>query len=168
MAPGRRTGGRKRGTPNELSIGCMKAQVAAAVPALDALDALDQLRLVAKTFQDLIEAELAKPNPSRDYLFACYDRLARILEKIARYERPKLQAITLAGDARHPLRVQPDLSVLTDAELDALAPRCPELESKTGNIERRGSSISDSLEGASEAPHLTGQLTFRACNRARN
>jgi hypothetical protein len=39
------------------------------------------------------------------------------LEKIALYERPKLQAITVTGDAK-PLRAKPDLSLLT--ELDQL------------------------------------------------
>ena len=49
---------------------------------------------------------MAKAKPDGDYLFACYDRLAHVLEKIVAYERPKLQAITLAGDGANPLEVR--------------------------------------------------------------
>jgi hypothetical protein len=116
-APGERRGGRAKGTPNRLSIGRMKAEVASSATQLDALD---QLRQLADTFRGFIEAELAKPKPSRDYLFACYDRVARILEKIVPYQRPKLQAITVAGVSTSPPRVPPDLSRLSDEELDQL------------------------------------------------
>jgi hypothetical protein len=95
----------------------MKAEVASSTPQLDALD---QLRQLADTFRGFIEAELAKPKPSRDYLFACYDRVARILEKIVPYQRPKLQAIAVAGDPTSPPKVPPDFSRLSKDELDQL------------------------------------------------
>jgi hypothetical protein len=117
MAPGRKTGGRTRGTPNKLSIGRVKAQFSTVATEFDALD---RLREVANTFQDFIETELVKPKPSREYIIACYDRLARVLEKILPYQRPKLQAVLVAGDPTYPLRLAPDLSVLSDIELDQL------------------------------------------------
>jgi hypothetical protein len=42
------------------------------------------------------------------------------LRQIIPYERPKLAAIGVAGDQVNPMRVKPDLTKLTDEELDQL------------------------------------------------
>jgi hypothetical protein len=50
--------------------------------------------------------------------------MSRVLEKLLPYEKPRLAAITVKGDTDSPLRVQADLSLLTDAELDTLEKIC--------------------------------------------
>jgi hypothetical protein len=42
------------------------------------------------------------------------------LRQIIPYERPKLAAIEVSGDQINPARVKPDLTKLTDEELDQL------------------------------------------------
>src|SRR5271169_464043 len=71
-----------------------------------------------------IEEERAKPRPNARQLETLYDRFSRILDRLMPYERPKLAAVTVKGDAENPLRVKADLTVLTDAKLDTLEKLC--------------------------------------------
>jgi hypothetical protein len=71
-----------------------------------------------------IEEERAKSRPNARQLETLYDRLSRILDRLMPYEMPKLAAVTVKGDTDSPLRVQADLSLLTDAELDTLEKIC--------------------------------------------
>jgi hypothetical protein len=48
------------------------------------------------------------------------ERMRDTLRQIIPYERPKLAAIEVAGDQVNPMRVKPDLTKLTDEELDQL------------------------------------------------
>jgi hypothetical protein len=77
-----------------------------AVGASDAYDpAYDDLKRMAVQFKEWI-AEEKKRKPLRmGLLITLHDRLARILEKTCQYEKPKLQAITLAGDHNNPVQV---------------------------------------------------------------
>ena len=109
-APGERRGGRKKGTPNKLSIGRVKAAVATAAPEFDSLD---QLRLIAKHFLDQATAEGKKKKANMRWLNDCLDRAARVLRDIVPFEHPKLSAVKLGGDPNAPL----NLSSLSDNEL---------------------------------------------------
>src|SRR3984957_18366555 len=86
--------GRIKGIPNKRTL----AAAAMAVGASDAYDpAYDDLKRMAVQFKEWI-AEEKKRKPLRmGRLITLHDRLARILEKTCQYEKPKLQAITLAG-----------------------------------------------------------------------
>src|SRR3984957_7568731 len=109
--------GRIKGIPNKRTL----AAAAMAVGASDAYDpAYDDLKRMAVQFKEWI-AEEKKRKPLRmGRLITLHDRLARILEKTCQYEKPKLQAITLAGDHNNPVQVRADLSKLV-ARLDRLA-----------------------------------------------
>ena len=70
-----------------------------AVGASDAYDpAYDDLKRMAAQFKEWIAAEKKRKPLRMGRLITLHDRLARILEKTCQYEKPKLQAITLAGD----------------------------------------------------------------------
>jgi hypothetical protein len=49
-----------------------------------------------------------------------YEHMRDTLRQIIPYERPKLAAIPPAGDQNNPMQVKPDLSKLSDVELDQL------------------------------------------------
>jgi hypothetical protein len=109
--------GRIKGIPNKRTL----AAAAMAVGASSAYaPAYDDLKQMTVQFKEWIAVEKKKKPLRVDRLITLYDRLARILEKTCQYERPKLQAVTLAGDHNNPLRVRADLSVLSDAELESL------------------------------------------------
>jgi hypothetical protein len=48
------------------------------------------------------------------------ERIRDMLQRILPYERPRLSAIEVSGDQLNPTRVKPDLTKLTDEELDQL------------------------------------------------
>jgi hypothetical protein len=56
--------------------------------------------------------EMVSDQSRRDTL---RDQLVRLLHKILPFERPRLAAMTVKSDAENSLRVQADLTVLTDA-----------------------------------------------------
>jgi hypothetical protein len=109
--------GRIKGIPNKRTL----AAAAMAVGASDAYDpAYDDLKRMAVQFKEWI-AEEKKRKPLRmGRLITLRDRLARILEKTCQYEKPKLQAISLAGDHNNPVQVRADLSKLNREQLLAL------------------------------------------------
>ncbi len=77
-----------------------------AVGACDAYDpAYDDLKRMAVQFKEWIAAEKKRKPLRMGRLITLHDRLARILEKTCQYEKPKLQAITLAGDHNNPVQV---------------------------------------------------------------
>jgi hypothetical protein len=64
------------------------------------------------------------PETARQRALARHDllqeRIKETLRYILPYERPKLAAIEVSGDQLNPTRVKPDLTKLTDEELDQL------------------------------------------------
>ena len=109
--PGERRGGRQKGTPNKLSIGRMKAQLAVSAPEFDPYD---QLEIIAKTFLERARAERRRDKPNMRLVDDLLDRAARVLRYMVPYTRPRLTAMKVSGDQDAPLF---DLSTLTDSEL---------------------------------------------------
>jgi hypothetical protein len=75
---------------------------------------------MAAQFKEWIAEEKKRKPPRMGRLITLHDRLARILEKTCQYEKPRLQAITLAGDHNNPVQVRADLSKLNREQLLAL------------------------------------------------
>ncbi len=98
-------------TPNKLSIGRMKAQMAAGVPEFDPYD---QLENIAKTFLERARAEQRRDKPNMRLVDDLLDKAARVLRDMVPYKRPRLTATKVSGDKEAPLF---DLSTLTDSEL---------------------------------------------------
>jgi hypothetical protein len=109
--PGERRGGRQKGTPNKLSIGRMKAQLAVSAPDFDPYD---QLEIIAKTFVERARAEQHRDKPNMRLIDDLLDKAARVLRDMVPYKRPRLTAMKVSGDRDAPLF---DLSALSDSEL---------------------------------------------------
>ena len=120
--------GRKKGTPNK------RTPARAVLRRIDAEgiagagfgpgDAYRALWEQVGILRQELAAEERKRSSDKSQRDTLRDQLARILYKILPYERPRLAAITVKGDTDSPLRVQADLTVLTDAELDTLEKLC--------------------------------------------
>jgi hypothetical protein len=61
-----------------------------------------------------------QPKPKQRPLETLCDRMSRVLDKLMPFERPRLAAVTVKGDADNPLRVKADLSALSDEKLNQL------------------------------------------------
>jgi hypothetical protein len=109
--PGERRGGRQKGTPNKLSIGRMKAQLAVSAPEFDSYD---QLEIIAKTFLERARAERHRDKPNRRLVDDLLDKAARVLRDMVPYKRARLSAMKVSGDQDAPLF---NLSALSDSEL---------------------------------------------------
>jgi hypothetical protein len=48
------------------------------------------------------------------------ERIRDLLQRLLPFERPRLSSIEMSGDQLNPTRVKPDLTKLTDEELDQL------------------------------------------------
>src|SRR5215468_10690643 len=103
--PGERRGGRQKGTPNKLSIGRLKAQLAVSAPEFDPYD---QLEIIAKSFLDRARAEQHRDKPNMRLVDDLLDKAARVLRDMVPYTRPRLVATKISGDKDAPLF---DLSV---------------------------------------------------------
>jgi len=109
--PGERRGGRQKGTPNKLSIGRMKAQLAVSAPEFDPYD---QLEIIAKTFLEQAHAEQRRDRPNMRLVYDLFDKAARVLRDLVPYKRARLTAMKVSGDEDAPLF---NLSALSDREL---------------------------------------------------
>jgi len=109
--PGERRGGRQKGTPNKLSIGRMKAQLAVSAREFDSYD---QLEIIAKTFLERARAERHRDKPNRRLVDDLLDKAARVLRDMVPYKRARLSAMKVSGDQDAPLF---NLSALSDSEL---------------------------------------------------
>jgi len=109
--PGERRGGRQKGTPNKLSIGRMKAQLAVSAPEFVTYD---QLEIIAKTFLERARAERHRDKPNRRLVDDLLDKAARVLRDMVPYKRARLSAMKVSGDQDAPLF---NLSALSDSEL---------------------------------------------------
>jgi hypothetical protein len=109
--PGERRGGRQKGTPNKLSIGRMKAQLAVSAPAFDPYE---ELEIIAKTFLEQAHAEQQRDRPNMKLAFDLLDKAARVLRDLVPYKRARLTAMKVSGDEKAPLF---DLSALSGSEL---------------------------------------------------
>jgi hypothetical protein len=107
--PGERRGGRQKGSLNKLSIGRMKAQLAA-----PDFDPYDQLEIIAKTFLERARAEQVREKPNVRVIDDLLDKAARVLRDMLPYKRARLSAMKVSGDRDAPLF---DLTTLSDKEL---------------------------------------------------
>jgi len=83
-------------------------------------DAYRALWFEVAEYRKEIASESRRRNPSINRIDFLRDKLVGTLAKLLPYERPRLAAITMAGDQNNPPRVKPDLSKLSEAELDQL------------------------------------------------
>jgi len=109
--PGERRGGRQKGTPNKLSIGRMKAQLAVSAPEFDPYD---RLEIIARTLLEQVDAEKRRDRPNMRLVCDLLDKAARVLRDMVPYKRARLSAVKVSGDEDAPLF---NLSALTDNEL---------------------------------------------------
>jgi hypothetical protein len=110
MAPGRKTGGRAKGTPNKRTA-ALRAHLATGDSGFDPYG---QLEALAKELLSEIEQERGSLKPSQPRVDQLRDMLARVLRDMVPYKRPRLTATKVSGDRDAPLF---DLSSLTDSEL---------------------------------------------------
>jgi hypothetical protein len=109
--PGERRGGRQKGSLNKLSIGRVKARLAASAPEFDPYD---QLEIIAKTFLAQAAAEQRRDRPNMRLVYDLFDKAARVLRDMVPYKRARLTAMKVSGDEDAPLF---NLSSLSDGEL---------------------------------------------------
>jgi hypothetical protein len=113
MEASTRSRGRERRSRDDPS-----GETTAAVPiGAREVDALETLRSLAKVLMEPIERERLRPKPNVKALFGYVDRVVPLLAKIALYQDPKLKPVDFD---KYTERVKPNLSRLTDDELDSL------------------------------------------------
>jgi hypothetical protein len=127
--------GRQKGTPNK------RTAARAVLRRIDAEgiagagfgpgDAYRALWEQVGILREQLSAEERKRSSDQSRRDTLRDQLVRVLHKILPFERPRLAAITVKGDTDSPLRVQADLSLLSDAELDTLEKLC--IKANAGN-----------------------------------
>jgi hypothetical protein len=107
--PGERRGSRQKGTPNKLSVGRMKAQLAVSAPEFDPYD---HLEIIAKTFLEQAHAEKQRDRPNARLVYDLLDKTARVLRDP--YKRARPTAMKVSGDEDAPLF---NLSAFSGSEL---------------------------------------------------
>lgn len=141
-----KTGGRKKGQLNKLTIGRKMVEARAiAVDPDGPGHAYEGLWWLARQYRAQLQVEAERGIPDLDRLVAAQERLGRTLRELVQYERPKLKSVTLKGDPENPLRVKADLTVLTDAELDLLEKLC--LKAGAGHTGGSGRDTADPNPG---------------------
>jgi hypothetical protein len=90
--PGERRGSRQKGTPNKLSVGRMKAQLAVSAPEFDPYD---QLETIAKTFLEQAHAEKQRDRPNARFVYDLLDKAGRQIGAVASGNAPPYN---LSGD----------------------------------------------------------------------
>lgn len=104
MAYGRKTGGRKKGTPNKLTV----ERLAALPPEVRQFDALEQMVTQAKYWLGLMATEQSASrveNRAVDValMSRCSEHAHAYLKDITPYQHPKLATTTLRTDPHQPL-----------------------------------------------------------------
>jgi hypothetical protein len=107
----RRSNGRPKGSLNKLSIGRMKAQLAAREPEFDPYD---KLQALAEELSNDVKQERSSPKPNQARIDQLRDMLSRVLRDMVPYKRPRLATMKVQGDKDAPLF---DLTQLSDSEL---------------------------------------------------
>jgi hypothetical protein len=110
LAPGRKTGGRAKGTPNKRTA-ALRAHIAATDSGFDPYNCLQDL---AEELLNEVQQERGSPKSDQARIDQLRDMLARVLRDLIPYKRPKLTATKVSGDPAAPLF---DLTGLTDNEL---------------------------------------------------
>jgi hypothetical protein len=105
-ALGRKTGGRRAGTPNKRTE--FLAQLETSVDKKDPFHAVKAVSLMAQHviyWNNKAATERAKPPEKQNQavITDALDRCARILRDLAPYQTPKLAAVIVKGDQKAPL-----------------------------------------------------------------
>jgi hypothetical protein len=80
-----------------------------------------------------------QPKPKQRPLETLCDRMSGVLDKLMPFERPRLAAVTVKGDADNPLRVKADLSALSDEKLNQLERICLKAGARKPSVAADGS-----------------------------
>lgn len=120
MARGKKTGGRRQGTPNKRTLARLELQRSGGIDA--ASPALAEMRKCAERILNLANEERKKGEQANGRLLKEYwDCSAKILKEITQYEMPKLTP-TRSGDALENARPV-DIRSLTNEQLSVLLER---------------------------------------------
>lgn len=101
MAIGRKTGGRKKGTPNKRTQGRQVAEVAAKAEMVTppAFDPLDHLEKIAMTFVSMAAKEQQKDKPDQKWLAQLLECSVRTLKEITPYRHRRLGQLGIDVEA---------------------------------------------------------------------
>jgi hypothetical protein len=105
MAPGKKTGGRQRGSKNKRTL-ALEAEAAAAVAADGNPRAVPALTAILKHYLDKVAAEKAKPDGGNEAVISAALMEARITAAaLAPYQFPRLSAVAVGAVTKMTVQV---------------------------------------------------------------